>query len=96
MPLHLDYAAPLDRMRDKAAELMAQSQVARGTIANVQVINTSPQGIEFRILINADSAANASSLCAELREKLIAFLVREHPEALPHRRVETLPPTPRA
>jgi hypothetical protein len=63
--LHLDYAAPLDRIRDKAAELMAQSQVARGTVANVQVTNTSPQGIEVRILINADSATNASSLCAE-------------------------------
>jgi len=44
---------------------MAQSQVARGTVANVQVTNTSPQGIEVRILINADSATNASSLCAE-------------------------------
>ena len=65
MLLHLDYAAPLDRIRDKAAELMAQSQVARGTVANVQVTNTSPQGIEVRILINADSATNASSHCAE-------------------------------
>jgi hypothetical protein len=47
-----------------------------------------------RILIHADSAANVSNLCAELREKLIAFLVREHPKALPRQRVETLPPAP--
>jgi small-conductance mechanosensitive channel len=89
--LHLDYAAPLDRIRAKAAELVAQSHVARGTIASVQVTNTSFAGIEVRILINADSAANAANLCAELREKLIAFLAREHPEALPRQRSQTLP-----
>jgi len=94
--LHLDYAAPLDRIREKAAEFVAQSQIARGTVANVQVTNTSPHGIEVRILISADSAASASNLCAELREKLIAFLVREHPEALPRQRYETPPPAPSA
>lgn len=94
--LHLDFAAPVDRIRDKAAELVAQSQVARGTVTSVQVTNTGPQGIEVRILISADSAANASNLCAELREKLIAFVVQELPEALPRRRVATLPPAPGA
>jgi len=55
--LHLDYAAPLDHIRDKAAELVAQSQVARGRVANVQVTNTSFQGIEVRILVTAGSAS---------------------------------------
>jgi hypothetical protein len=38
--------------------------------------------------LSADSAANTSNLCAEVREKLIGFLQREHPEALPRRRTE--------
>jgi hypothetical protein len=45
-----------------------------------------------RILLTAQSAANTSDLCAEVREKLIGFLQREHPEALPRRRNEVVEP----
>ena len=88
--LYLDYGAPVDRIRQKAAELVAQSKLASGKVTSVQVTNTRPDSIEVRILISADSAANASNLCAELREELIAFLQREHPEALPRQRSEAI------
>lgn len=42
----------------------------------------------MRVLLTAGSAANTSDLCAEVREKLIGFLQREHPDALPRRRNE--------
>src|SRR4029077_12130589 len=88
--LYLDYGAPVDRIRRKATELVAQSKLASGKVTSVQVTNTRPESIEVRILISADTAANASNLCAELREELIAFLQREHPEALPRQRSETI------
>src|SRR5579862_4721869 len=88
--LYLDYGAPVDRIRQKATELVAQSKLASGKVTSVQVTNTRPDSIELRILISADSAANASNLCAELREELIAFLQREHPEALPRQRSEAI------
>jgi small-conductance mechanosensitive channel len=88
--LYLDYGAPVDRIRQKAIELVAQSKLASGKVTSVQVTNTRPDSIEVRILISADSAANASNLCAELREELIAFLQREHPEALPRQRSESI------
>jgi small-conductance mechanosensitive channel len=91
--LYLDYGAPVDRIRQKAAELVAQSKLASGKVTSVQVTNTRPDSIEVRILISADSAANASNLCAELREELIAFLQREHPEALPRQRSEAIAAT---
>ncbi|HEX4411662.1 MAG TPA: mechanosensitive ion channel family protein [Xanthobacteraceae bacterium] len=87
--LYLDYAAPVDRIREKAAELVAQSQL-RGKLINVQVTNTRPDSIEVRALVSADIASNTGDLCAELREKLIDFLRREHPEALPRQRRETV------
>ena len=93
--LYLDYTAPIDRIRDKAAELIAQSKQWTGKLVNVQVTNTSPQGIEVRVLLTAQSAANTSDLCAEVREKLIGFLQREHPEALPRRRNEVVEPRAR-
>jgi small-conductance mechanosensitive channel len=88
--LYLDYGAPVDRIRQKATELVAQSKLASGKVTSVQVTNTRPDSIEVRILISADSAANTSNLCAELREALIAFLLREHPEALPRQRSEAI------
>ena len=88
--LYLDYGAPVNRIRKKATELVAQSKLASGKVTSVQVTNTRPDSIEVRILISADSAANASNLCAELREELIAFLQREHPEALPRQRSKSI------
>jgi small-conductance mechanosensitive channel len=86
--LYLDYTAPIERIRQKAVELVAQSKQWGGKVVNVQVTNTSAQAIEVRVLLTAASAANTSDLCAEVREKLIGFLQREHPEALPRRRNE--------
>ena len=77
--LYLDYGAPVDRIRQKATELVAQSKLASGKVASVQVTNTRPDSIELRILISADSAANTANLCAELREAIIAFLLRSTP-----------------
>jgi small-conductance mechanosensitive channel len=88
--LYLDYGTPVDRIRQKATELVAQSKLANGKVTSVQVTNTRPDSIEVRILISADTAANASNLCAELREALIAFLQQEHPEALPRQRSEVV------
>jgi len=88
--LYLDYSAPIDRIREMATEFVAQSKQPSGKVVNVQVTNTTAQAIEVRVLLSANSAAGTSDLCAEVREKLIGFLQREHPEALPRRRNEIL------
>lgn len=93
--LYLDYSAPIDRIRVKANEIVAKSEQWSGKVVNVQVTNASAQAIEVRVLLSADNAANTSNLCAEVREKLIGFLQREHPEALPRQRNEILDMLPR-
>ena len=50
--------------------------------------------IEVRVLVHSSSAAATSNLCADLREKLIAFLQQEYPEALPRRRNEIVATPP--
>ena len=42
--------------------------------------------MELRCLMSARSGAQTFDLRCEVREKLIAFLQKEHPEALPHSR----------
>jgi hypothetical protein len=93
--LYLDYSAPIGVIREKALDIVAKSQQWTGKVINVQVTNASAQAIEVRVLLSADNAANTSDLCAEVREKLIGFLQREHPEALPRRRNEILETPPR-
>ena len=88
--LYLDYTAPIDLIREKATEVVAQSEQWSGKVVNVQVTNTTAQAIEVRVLLSAANAANTSDLCAEVREKLVGFLQREHPEALPRRRNEVV------
>jgi small-conductance mechanosensitive channel len=93
--LYLDYAAPVDVVRKKAAELVALFGKDHATVTSVQVTNTTAQAIEVRVLIHSDTAATTSDVCAALREQLIAFLQREHPEALPRSRGETVEPPAR-
>jgi small-conductance mechanosensitive channel len=86
--LYLDYAAPIDIIRKKAAELVEQTKQDNAKVTSVQVTNASVQAIEVRIVVNSDSATTTGNVSAELREKLIAFLQQEHPEALPRQRNE--------
>ena len=84
--LYLDYGAPVDVIRNKAGELVAAAKRDNAKVVNVQVTNTSAVAIEVRVLVNSDTAATTADVCADLREKLIAFLRQEHPEALPRQR----------
>jgi small-conductance mechanosensitive channel len=88
--VYLDYTAPIDLIRQKAIELVAQSGRPNTEVANVQITNLRPDCIELRALVRSDTAGKASDACAELREQLVGFLQREHPEALPRQRSQTM------
>lgn len=88
--IYLDYTAPVDLIRHTAVELVSQSGRPNTEVANVQITNLRPDCIELRVLIRSDSPGKASDACAELRERLIGFLQREHPEALPRQRSQTV------
>jgi small-conductance mechanosensitive channel len=88
--VYLDYTAPIELIRQKAIELVAQSGRSNTEVANVQITNLRPDCIELRVLIKSDAAGKASDACAELREQLIGFLQREHPEAVPRQRSQTV------
>ena len=88
--IYVDYTAPIDLIRHKAAELVVQSGRANTEVPNVQITNLRPDCIELRVLIRSNSPGKASDACAELREQLIGYLRREHPEALPRQRSQTV------
>jgi small-conductance mechanosensitive channel len=86
--LYVDHTTPVDAVRKKLTEIVAQSKLWNGRVVNLQVTDCKETTIELRALVSADNAGAVSDLRAEVREKLIDFLQREHPHALPRRRNE--------
>ncbi|HEY1472689.1 MAG TPA: mechanosensitive ion channel domain-containing protein [Pseudolabrys sp.] len=88
--LHVDYRAPVGVIRDKLKEIVKASQNWDGDVVNLQVTDAKEQTIELRCLMSARSAGQAFDLRCEVREKLVDFLQRHHPEALPRQRLEAV------
>jgi small-conductance mechanosensitive channel len=88
--LYLDYMAPIEAIRAKAAEIVAASRLWDHKVINTQVTDTKERVIEVRVLVSAANASAAFDLRCEVREQLIAFLRNEHPESLPRSRNETV------
>jgi small-conductance mechanosensitive channel len=84
--LHVDYAAPVAIIREKFNEILKQSSKWDGKTAAFQVTDLKEGTMELRGLMSARSAGQTFELRCEVREKLIDFLQKEHPEALPRSR----------
>jgi small-conductance mechanosensitive channel len=86
--LYVDHTAPVDAVRKKLSEIVSQSKLWNGKVVSLQVSDCKESTIELRALISANSAAALWDLRCEVREKLIDFLQRDYPSALPRRRYE--------
>jgi hypothetical protein len=86
--LYVDHTAPVEAIRKKLVEIVGQSKLWNGKVASLQVSDCKETTIELRALISADNASSLWDLRCEVREKLIDFLQREYPTALPRRRYE--------
>ncbi|MBS9720650.1 mechanosensitive ion channel [Tianweitania sp. BSSL-BM11] len=90
--LYLDYQAPLGRIREKLTEIAQASPLWDKRVINLAVVETTERTMQVRVLVSARNAPTAFDLRCEVREKLIAFLQEEAPEALPRQRNDiTLP-----
>ncbi|MFW2831588.1 mechanosensitive ion channel family protein [Sphingomonas sp. ID0503] len=85
---HLDPAADIARIREKAGELIQANPRWDGRFWNVQVTDSKPETIEVRGLMTAKDAGTAFDLRCDIREGVFAFIREEMPEALPRRRQE--------
>ena len=84
--LHVDYTAPVERIRDKASEIVKASPLWDGQLVKLQVVEAHEATIELRVIASARSSGDAFDLRCEVREKLVDFLQREIPSALPRMR----------
>ncbi|HEX2147039.1 MAG TPA: mechanosensitive ion channel family protein [Pseudorhizobium sp.] len=86
--IYLDYTVPVADIRRKVEEIAAASPLWDRQVAGVQVTDFRENVMEIRILVSASNAGRAFDLRCEVREKLIDFIQREYPTALPRIRAE--------
>lgn len=85
---HTDYTVPIVQMREKLKEFLSQSKLWDGNVQVLQIIDSRPDTMELRALMSAKNSPTAWDLRCEIREKMIMWLQKEHPGALPRNRVQ--------
>ena len=71
-----------------ADKILKESELWDGKVCVLQVTNTTERAVELRALVSAADASTAWSLRCEVREKLIDFIQKNYPQALPKLRAE--------
>jgi small-conductance mechanosensitive channel len=85
---YVDHTAPVEAIRNKLSEIAGQSKLWNGKVLSLQVSDCKETTIELRALVSANNGSALWDLRCEVREKLIDYLQREYPTALPRRRYE--------
>jgi hypothetical protein len=86
--LYLDYSVPVEAVRTKLSEIAAESKLCDGKVINLQMSDARERVVELRALVSARTAPQCWDLRCEVREKLVAFIRENYPEALPQTRVQ--------
>lgn len=84
---YVDYAAPIDRLREAFERIVRASPHWDGDVQVLQVTDVTERTAQVRCLASARSAGIAFDLRCEIREKMLAFMRDECPEALPRERM---------
>ena len=94
---YLDYRVPVDALRAELDRVVRASPLWDGKFFNMQVTDTRENVVEIRALVTAANSSRTFDLRCHVREKMIDFIQKNHPEALPQFRA-TLdsPPTPQS
>jgi small-conductance mechanosensitive channel len=81
--LYVDYTIPVDALRGELTRILGASRYWDGKVNVLQVTDAKEHTLEIRALASAADASLAWDLRCEIREQLVAFVQRRHPESLP-------------
>lgn len=85
--IYADYGLPFDAIRKEQTRLLNSTDLWDGNVDVMQVTNATEKSVELRVLVSAKDSPTAWDLRVFLREKLIEFIQKNHPEFLPKARV---------
>ena len=81
--LYLDYQVPLAELRKELKRLVENNPKWDRKVCGLQVTDTTQSTIVVRALVSSTNPGKAFDLRCDVREGLIEFLRRHHPESLP-------------
>lgn len=86
--IEADFTLPLDDVRAEFGRALRASKHWDGKVEVVQVTDSTDRTMQVRLLMSAADSGTAWELRCEIREHMVAWLQREHAEALPRVRIE--------
>lgn len=85
--IYADYTVPIQAIREELHRILENSKLWNRSAWGLQVTNTTEHTIELRALMSAKDSPTAWGLRCAVREKLIEFIQKNYPDALPKQRV---------
>ena len=86
--IYTDYTIPVQAVREELDRILKSSDKWDGKVSVLQVTNATERTMELRALMSAADASTAWALRCEVREKIIEFIQKNYPDALPKTRAE--------
>lgn len=92
--LYVDYTIPVEELRAELQRIVSASPLWDGKVCGLQVTNLSERTMELRCLVSsADSGKNFDLRCL-VREKMIAYIQKNYPNAFPTTRFAAISEIP--
>jgi small-conductance mechanosensitive channel len=88
--LYTDYRVPLEDMRAELDRILDATPLWDKKAKVIQVTDAREKTMELRVLVSAEDSSKLWDLRVLVREKLIEWLQREHPDSLPRDRQENI------
>lgn len=88
--IYTDYTVPVEEVRAELGYILKNSDKWDGKVCVLQVTDSKEHTVELRALMSAVDSSIAWDLRCEVREKLIEFIQKKYPYALPKTRAEFL------
>ncbi|WP_290507282.1 mechanosensitive ion channel domain-containing protein [Algoriphagus sp.] len=85
--IYTDYTVSFDAMRQELDRILEKTNLWDKKVKVLQVTDAKERTVETRILVSARNSPTAWDLRVHVREKMIEFLQKNYPEALPRTRI---------
>lgn len=86
--LDLDWRVPMDALREEFTRIVEASPAWDGRSSSAVVTDAQGGYVTVRLVMSAKDSDDQWTIRCEVREKMMGWLQREYPEALPRTRVE--------
>jgi small-conductance mechanosensitive channel len=84
----VDYDTPIDPLREELKRLCEQAPEWDRRVCVLQVTDASDRAVQLRALVSSEDSGRSWDLRCKVREGLIDYVRKHHPESLPHLRAE--------